>query len=121
MASQGTTQERTGRVLGPTDPALTFRGAVSLQHKDGWLAPWRAHHEAAYLYFPKGSVGRLAQTSCVRVGLRTDSDWIALRYHTFGPRPKPGVPTPPAEPALLDVVCDGVLVHTVELECDVDG
>nr|ADE34494.1 SsfX3 [Streptomyces sp. SF2575] len=121
MTTQNTARARADRSVSPTDPALTYRGAVSLQDRDGWLAPWRAPHEDAYLYFPKGSVGRLAQTSGVRLCLRTDSPWLAVRYEAVGPKPKPGEPQPPAEPALLDVLVDGELARTVELKLDADA
>ncbi|MFI1484467.1 GDSL-type esterase/lipase family protein [Streptomyces sp. NPDC020747] len=121
MPTQDTAPVRVGRTIEPTDPVLTYRGAVSLQQRDGWLAPWRAPHEEAYLYFPRGKVGRLAHTSGIRVCLRTDSPWISCRYEAVGAKVVPGEPTPPDEPALLDVLCDDVLVRTVGLEVDTDA
>ncbi|MFF9568768.1 hypothetical protein [Streptomyces sp. NPDC014685] len=102
------------RVVAGDDPVLRFRGAVSLQHGPGWVAPWRVPYEEARLHLPEGGIGRAAMPAGVRVTLRTDSREIGCRY-LADPAPRLNGP---AELPRLDVVRDGRIVTTVELRCD---
>ncbi|MFG2629134.1 hypothetical protein [Streptomyces sp. NPDC048473] len=48
------------RVVAGDDPVLRFRGAVSLHHGPGWVAPWRVPCEEVRLHLPEGGIGRAA-------------------------------------------------------------
>lgn len=102
------------RVVAGDDPVLRFRGAVSLQHGPGWVAPWRVPYEEARLHLPEGGIGRAAMPAGVRVTLRTDSREIGCRYLAD---PAPRLNGPRERPR-LDVVRDGRIFTTVELRCD---
>ena len=39
-------------LLSPDDPRLTWQGAISLQHIDGWVMPWRIPYEDRNLFPP---------------------------------------------------------------------
>ncbi|GAA2446464.1 SGNH/GDSL hydrolase family protein [Streptomyces pulveraceus] len=102
------------RVVAGDDPVLRFRGAVSLQHGPGWVAPWRVPHQEAELHLPEGGIGRAAMPAGVRVTLRTDSREIGCRYRAD---PAPRLNGPQERPR-LDVVREGRITDTVELRCD---
>lgn len=102
------------RVVSGDDPLLRFRGAVSLQHGPGWVAPWRVPHHEARLHLPEGGIGRAAMPAGVRVTLRTDSRELRCRYRAD---PAPRLDGPQELPR-LDVVRDGRILTTVELVCD---
>ncbi|MFJ7198761.1 MULTISPECIES: GDSL-type esterase/lipase family protein [unclassified Streptomyces] len=102
------------RVVAGDDPVLRFRGAVSLQHGPGWVAPWRVPHREAELHLPEGGVGRAAMPAGVRVALRTDSRELGCRYRAD---PAPRLNGPREQPR-LDVVREGGITDTVELRCD---
>ncbi|WP_329571312.1 GDSL-type esterase/lipase family protein [Kitasatospora sp. NBC_01266] len=93
---------------------LRFRGAVSLERYDDWVAPWRIPHRERDLYLPERGTERGAFTAGVRLTLRTDSSWLSCRYRSHPP-PDMGEPK---EVARVDVCCDGRLVATVELATD---
>ncbi len=60
--------------------SFRFNGAVSLQRKGNWIAPWRVPFEEARLYLPEGGIGRAAMPSGVAITLVTNSDYIELDY-----------------------------------------
>jgi hypothetical protein len=99
-------------VVGAADPLLRYRGAVSLQPRDGLIAPWRVPWREADLFLPTGGVGRAAMTSGVRVTFRTDSTWVGFSCTATAPPELKG----PPEHCNADLVCDGRLAATVDLD-----
>ncbi|MFF0739932.1 GDSL-type esterase/lipase family protein [Streptomyces sp. NPDC004111] len=106
----------TGRTVACNDPALRFRGAVSVQRgPDGaWVSPWRVPYGEARLHLPEGGIGRAAMPAGVRLTFRTDSRTLVCRYRAA---PAPRLNGPQELPR-LDVVCDGRSPVTVALTAD---
>ncbi|WP_234382131.1 GDSL-type esterase/lipase family protein [Streptomyces dysideae] len=100
--------------IAPDDSRLSYHGAVSLQHTDDGIAPWRVPHEDSRLFFPKGGLGRAAMPSGVRVAFSTDSRHVTCRYRATPPPEVIG----PQETARLDVVVDGELRQRVLLDTE---
>lgn len=94
------------------DPRLRFRGAVSLQQGDGWVAPWRVPHDEAALHLPAGGLGRAAMPAGVRVTVRTDAGALRCRYRA-DPAP---LLNGPQEAPHLDVLVDGRRHRTLVLD-----
>lgn len=108
-------------VSGPTtidarDPRLRFRGAVSLQHGPGWVAPWRVPHEEARLHLPAGGLGRAAMPAGVRIAFGTDAARLRCRYQAD---PAPRLNGPQEHPR-LDLLVDGERQQTVVLDPTAD-
>jgi len=89
-------------------PALSWRGAVSLERTPEWTRPWRLPHADAALYAP-GLMERAGCASGVRLAFRTDSTAVAL--HLVPPRE--GEET---DPATVDLVLDGGEAETALVE-----
>jgi lysophospholipase L1-like esterase len=83
------------KTITPDDPALAWRGAVSLEHGPGWIQPWRIPYEEREL-FPQDLTARAILAAGVRVVLVTDSRTFSARLVD---------PEAHARPCAL--VCDG--------------
>lgn len=80
-----------------------FHGAVSLEHREDGIKPWRIPYREYDLYPPDGIGGKAEICSGVRLRLTTDSEAVAL---SFGPL---------AEGAALDCLVGGQLFQTLRL------
>jgi hypothetical protein len=80
-----------------------FAGAVSLEHKDGGIKPWRIPYQDYELYPPNGIEAKAAICAGVRLRLSTDSTVVVLGF------------APLEENTRLDCRVDGSLNATVEL------
>ncbi|WP_438347951.1 SGNH/GDSL hydrolase family protein [Paenibacillus sp. FA6] len=74
-----------------------FFGAVSLEHTEAGIKPWRIPYQDYELYPPDGINGKAAICAGVRLRLRSDSTIVALSY------------TPLEDQATLDCIADGKL------------
>jgi len=88
-----------------------FEGAISIEHGDGWLKPWRLPCDQLRL-FPSPDDGLLVRAEmCSGVRLRFETDSERLRLQ-LGP-----VPAPPAacgrDAVHFDVTLDGELLASV--------
>ncbi|MEU9036322.1 SGNH/GDSL hydrolase family protein [Streptomyces sp. NPDC048352] len=99
-----------------SDPGIRWSGVVSLEHANGFVAPWRVPYQDTDLYFPLGGTGRAAMTSGVRFGFVTDSESVEVEYALTPPTYDPAPPELP----WLDVFCDGERFETVLLERQTD-
>lgn len=80
-----------------------FHGAVSLEHRQEGIKPWRIPFRDYDLYPPDGIGGKAEICSGIRLRLSTDSGTLLLSFE------------PLAEDASLDCVADGRLVQTLRL------
>ncbi|MEK5467084.1 SGNH/GDSL hydrolase family protein [Paenibacillus sp. FSL R7-0210] len=80
-----------------------FHGAVSLEHRQEGIKPWRIPFRDYDLYPPDGIGGKAEICSGIRLRLTTDSGVLLLWFE------------PLAEEASLDCVADGRLVQTLRL------
>ena len=88
--------------VSPSDPRLTWAGAVSLEVTDEWVQPWRIPHEDRALFF-ETLQERAAAPAGVRIALVSDTRSIAGTF-----LPHPGLTS-------LDLCCDGELVGSQAL------
>ncbi|MBY0011781.1 SGNH/GDSL hydrolase family protein [Paenibacillus typhae] len=89
------------RLLSLTD--AWFHGAVSLEHLEGGIKPWRIPYLDYGLYPPGGIEGKAEICAGVRLRLRTDSAEVAVSF------------APLAEDAAMDCVAGGALLWTLHL------
>ncbi len=80
-----------------------FHGAVSLEHLDYGIKPWRIPYQDYNLYPPEGIEGKAAICAGIRLRMYTDAEVIKLSF------------TPLAEAAALDCLVDGRLIQTLPL------
>ncbi|MFD1908727.1 hypothetical protein ACFSQ7_39225 [Paenibacillus rhizoplanae] len=80
-----------------------FHGAVSLEHRQQGIKPWRIPFRDYDLYPPEGIGGKAEICAGVRLRLSTGSETLLLWFE------------PLAEDASLDCVADGLLVQTLRL------
>lgn len=80
-----------------------FHGAVSLEHRQEGIKPWRIPFRDYDLYPPDGIGGKAEICSGIRLRLSTSSSTFALWFE------------PLAEDASLDCLADGRLVQTLRL------
>lgn len=80
-----------------------FHGAVSLEHRQEGIKPWRIPFRDYDLYPPDGIGGKAEICSGIRLRLATDSGTLLLSFE------------PLAEDSSLDCVADGRLVQTLRL------
>lgn len=96
--------------ISTADPRLTWSGAVSLQHEDGWTLPWRIDHTARRL-FAAPLVERAAMPAGVRIAFTSDTTHLSGRIDST-PALEPGETRP------VDLCCDGELVGSQNLDRD---
>ena len=87
----------------PTDPRLTWSGALSLETGDGWAMPWRIPHKQRTLFYP-GLVERAAMPAGVRITFCSDTTSLAGQIMPF------------PEMSSIDLYCDGVFFGSVALD-----
>lgn len=90
--------------LFPDDPRITWQGIVSLQHGDGWVAPWRISYHERALYYPERLQERLAMPAGARIAFCSDTTQVAGQL---------ACPDPDSSP--IDLCCDGTLVGSQPL------
>ena len=90
-------------LLSPDDPRITWQGAISLQHTDGWVMPWRIPHEDRGLFPPDALQERAAMPAGVRISFHSNTSTVAGQVESY------------PEAALLDLCCDGQFHGSVEL------
>ena len=90
-------------LLSPDDPRITWQGAISLQHTDGWVMPWRIPHEDRGLFPPDALQERAAMPAGVRISFHSNTSTVAGQVESY------------PEAALLDLFCDGQFHGSVEL------
>lgn len=81
----------------PDDPNLTWQGAISLQHTDDWIMPWRIPYENLALFPPDAMRERAAMPAGVRLSFRSDTQTIAGYVDA----------TATEESSGIDLYCDG--------------
>ncbi|WP_240702778.1 SGNH/GDSL hydrolase family protein [Cohnella luojiensis] len=80
-----------------------FYGAVSLEHIDGGIKPWRIPYRDLALFLPNGIDSKAEICAGVRLRLRTDSTSVIIMF------------APLEEAARMDCTVDGALHSTVAL------
>lgn len=80
-----------------------FHGAVSLEHREEGIKPWRIPYLDYALYPPEGIEGKAEICAGVRLRLRTDSTELEVLFE------------PLADAATLDCMVDGKLHRTLHL------
>lgn len=94
----------TSLLLRPDDPRLTWRGIVSLERTDQWVAPWRLPHQVRGLFPPQRLQERAQMPAGVRIAFCSDTALVAGE-----------IADPDPESSPIDLCCDGQLVGTVQL------
>jgi lysophospholipase L1-like esterase len=89
-------------VLRPDDPRLGWEGAVSLQRTKDWVQPWRGPFETIDLFC--GLKNQLAMSTGVRIVFYSDAVRVG------------GAAEPAEKPRKIDVVCDGKLIETLDID-----
>ena len=90
-------------LLSPDDLRLTWQGAISLQHTDGWVMPWRIPYEDRNLFPPEALQQRAAMPAGVRISFHSNTVTVAGQIEPY------------AETSLVDLFCDGHFQSSVEL------
>ncbi|MGO4789246.1 SGNH/GDSL hydrolase family protein [Paenibacillus sp. 2KB_20] len=80
-----------------------FHGAVSLEHREEGIKPWRIPYMDYELYPPAGIDGKAEICAGIRLRLRTDSTEVAVSF------------APLADNAAMDCVAGGELCETISL------
>ena len=80
-----------------------FHGAVSLEHRDGGIKPWRIPYRDYELYPPAGIDGKAEICSGIRLRMHTNATEAAIGF------------TPLTDAAAVDCLVDGALVQTLRL------
>ncbi|WP_194542962.1 SGNH/GDSL hydrolase family protein [Paenibacillus sp. JZ16] len=80
-----------------------FHGAVSLEHREDGIKPWRIPYMDYELYPPAGIDGKAEICAGVRLRLRTDSTEVAVSF------------APLSDAAAMDCMADGELCQTLSL------
>lgn len=92
----------------PLDDAL-FRGAVSLERRDGYVKPWRIPVNEYALFPPDGIGGTAERPAGVRLGFTTDTRAVELRF------------APCTEPVTVDCVVEDELIARETAAPGADG
>ena len=90
-------------LLSPDYPRLTWQGAISLQHIDGWVMPWRIPYEDRNLFPPDALQQRAAMPAGVRISFHSNTMTVAGQIEPY------------AETSLVDLFCDGHFQSSMEL------
>ena len=89
--------------INPDDERITWQGAISLQHGDGWVMPWRIPYERRALFPPEHLHQAASTPSGVRISFRSDTEFLSGSVE----------PDPDFSP--LDLVSDGELRDSIQL------
>ena len=87
----------------PTDPRITWQGAITLQHTDRWTMPWRIPYDDRVLYPPDALRERASMPAGVRLSFRSDTRMVS------------GNVTPTEDSSGIDLYCDGQFQGSAEL------
>jgi lysophospholipase L1-like esterase len=88
----------------PSDPRLGWPGAVSVQHTDEWVAPWRIPCQDQALFPPERLRERFQMPSGVRLAFYSDTTWVAG-----------SLADPFLDSAPVDLCCDGTYAGSAPL------
>ena len=80
-----------------------FHGAVSLEHREEGIKPWRIPYRDYELYPPEGIEGKAEICAGIRLRLRTDSTELEVSFE------------PLADAAAMDCMVEGELYRTLHL------
>jgi hypothetical protein len=96
------------RHMGPDHAALTWEGAIDVEHTPEWSRPWRLPRSHLELFPTEGLRSRAAMAAGVRIVFDTDSTTIGCRAAT------------PVDQQLssMDLVVDGSVVATTKVDGD---
>jgi len=98
------------------DPRLVWAGAISLEHGDGWVKPWRMPYDQRLLFGPiepeDRMLGRAGMPAGVRISFHTDSRSITGNLETLAPDQ---AASKEAMTARIDCCCDGKLFGSFPL------
>ncbi len=89
--------------LKPDAPQLTWQGAISLQHTEDWIMPWRTPH-SAHVLFPDPLLERSAMPAGVRISFRSNTTQVS------------GNIVPQNDSGMLDLCCNGELIDAIDLK-----
>jgi lysophospholipase L1-like esterase len=91
------------------DPRLSWDGAVSVEHGDGWTQPWRLPYSDIGL-LDSGLVERASHGAGVRLRFATDATTISGEIDPIGVDPRPYGIKP------LDLVIDGTVWGSADVQ-----
>jgi lysophospholipase L1-like esterase len=89
-------------IVRPSDPRLSWEGAVSLEHRDGGMHVWRLPVEKLPLFY-EGLVFAASSPAGVRIRFRTDSTSVGGDIGRYD------------EPGKIDLEVDGRIVDAIQL------
>lgn len=92
------------QAIDPTDPRLSWPGAVSLQRDEGWVMPWRIPYPQRGLFPPELVENAASGPAGVRLAFRSTTGSISGQVV-----PQPG-------DRRVDLCCDGTFVASAELD-----
>ena len=95
----------------PDDPRITWQGAISFQHTDQWIMPWRIPYDDRALFPPSALRERASMPAGVRLAFQSDTQMVAGHVET---KVEPTV-DPIGEPGRIDLYCDGQFHGSLEL------
>jgi hypothetical protein len=102
--------------LAPDDTRFAWFGAVSFEHGDGWIKPWRIPYDQRLLFGKTSQddmmLSRAGMPSGVRIAFRSDT--TAVRGQTAPLTPN-AYNVPETLAAKVDLVCGGELFATFAL------
>ncbi len=100
----------------PHDQRLSWEGAVSLEHGEGWVKPWRIPFEQRLLFgetcVDDMMISRAGMPAGVRIVFRSDTRSIEGEIASIIPNE---FNVPETRAAKIDLACDGVLHETFDL------
>ncbi|QBD77053.1 G-D-S-L family lipolytic protein [Ktedonosporobacter rubrisoli] len=98
------------QIISAKDPLLAYEGAVDLQYKGPYVAPWRVPYREAYFFLSSG-IGRAAMPSGVRLTFKSNTSCLA---GVFEADPPPPSLRSPKEIPRLDLCIGNQLIETIE-------
>ena len=101
----------------PDDPNLTWQGAISFHHADGWTMPWRMPYGDLVLFPPDGLREQAAMPAGVRLCFRSDTQTITGYVDPGQERlvPPESRHAGLERTAVIDLYCDGRFRGSAEL------
>ena len=65
------------QLIRPDDPRLTWQGAISLQHTEEWVMPWRIPYETCNLFAPDALQERAAMPALLSTAIQI---WLPVSW-----------------------------------------
>jgi hypothetical protein len=96
------------QIVRPDHPKLNWQGAISFDHTDEWVMPWRLPYEELALFPPDALRDRAAMPAGVRISFRSDTGMVSGNVVPWVGDPYPGSP--------IDLYCDGVFAGSAPLD-----